>query len=44
MDRFLASEGWLVVFDRESNKSWSEKCSWETVTTEDGRTINVAGC
>ena len=44
MDRLLADEGWLVIFDRTSEKSWSEKITWETVTASSGRTIHIVGC
>jgi hypothetical protein len=43
MDKGGASEGWLVVFDQDSQKPWDEKLSWETVDNQ-GRTIHVAGC
>jgi hypothetical protein len=44
MDHLLVSEGWLLIFDRESSKSWSEKITWETVTMPGGRTIHIVGC
>ena len=44
MDRFLTDEGWLVIFDRKSEKSWREKTSWETVVFPARRTIHVVGC
>jgi hypothetical protein len=36
-------EGWLVIFDRDRNKSWDEKITWET-TTHKGLTIHIIGC
>ncbi|MDR1394940.1 MAG: PD-(D/E)XK nuclease domain-containing protein [Deltaproteobacteria bacterium] len=44
MDPLLVKEGWLVIFDRMSNKSWSKKISWETVTMETGQIIHVVNC
>jgi hypothetical protein len=44
MERLLASEGWLVVFGRKSNKSRPEKIYWKTKKTPQGQTIHVAGC
>jgi hypothetical protein len=45
MDRLQANEGWLVIFDRASKKSWSEKITWETVVVAPmGQTIHVVGC
>jgi hypothetical protein len=44
MDHLLAKEGWLVVFDRESNKSWPEKITWETELLPTGQVIHVVGC
>jgi hypothetical protein len=44
MDRLLADEGWLVVFDREPKKSWSEKITWETTIDRKGKTIHVVVC
>ncbi|MDR1312904.1 MAG: hypothetical protein LBQ12_04215 [Deltaproteobacteria bacterium] len=43
MDKCGSSEGWLVVFDRDSGKSWDEKIFWKTLE-RDGKTINVVGC
>jgi hypothetical protein len=36
-------EGWLVIFDRDRNKSWEEKISWETTQFE-GVKIHIVGC
>jgi hypothetical protein len=44
MDRLLAKEGWLVVFDRDSAKPWGQKITWETKDMPEGRTIHIVGC
>jgi hypothetical protein len=44
MDKLSADEGWLLVFDRKSNKSWEEKITWESHATESGKTVHVLGC
>jgi hypothetical protein len=44
MERLLAKEGWLVIFDRKSNKSWGEKFIWDTMTTPECQTIHIVGC
>jgi hypothetical protein len=44
MDGLLVNEGWLVVFDRKSEKSWKEKITWETVITPNGEIIHIVGC
>jgi hypothetical protein len=36
-------EGWLVIFDRNRNKSWDEKITWNTVEFQ-GKTIHIVGC
>ncbi|MDR1871481.1 MAG: hypothetical protein LBS60_06070 [Deltaproteobacteria bacterium] len=45
--RYLSSagekEGWLVVFDRDRDKSWDEKLTWKT-TSHKGLTIHIIGC
>jgi hypothetical protein len=43
MDKVGAREGWLVIFDRESGKSWDEKIYWKTQKLSQGR-IHIAGC
>jgi hypothetical protein len=43
MDRCSSSAGWLVVFDRDLKKPWSEKITWDTVVRE-GKTIRLVGC
>jgi hypothetical protein len=44
MDPLLVTQGRLVIFDRESNKSLSKKISWETETMKTGQTIHVVNC
>jgi hypothetical protein len=43
MDICGSKEGWLVIFDNESEKSWDEKISWQTTQFE-GSTIHIVGC
>ncbi|MDR1308696.1 MAG: hypothetical protein LBL95_02160, partial [Deltaproteobacteria bacterium] len=43
MGRCGAFEGWLVVFDKDFDKPWERKLSWETMVHE-GKTIHVVGC
>ncbi|MDR1167093.1 MAG: ATP-binding protein, partial [Deltaproteobacteria bacterium] len=43
MDRLGASDGWLVVFDKDFGKPWGKKLSWDAVSHEGG-TIRVVGC
>jgi hypothetical protein len=38
-----AKEGWLVIFDAESKKSWDKKITWKT-TQYKGSTIHLIGC
>jgi hypothetical protein len=42
MDTCGAAEGWLVLFDRRSGKSWDERITWCTVTSG-GRTLHTVG-
>jgi type II secretory pathway predicted ATPase ExeA len=44
MEPLLVKEGWLVVFDRKSDKSWAQKISWKTETMKTGETIHVVNC
>jgi hypothetical protein len=44
MDGLLVREGWLVIFDRPSDKSWQEKTTRETVTMPKGEIIHSIGC
>jgi hypothetical protein len=39
-----ASEGWLVIFDRDQSKSWDEKITWSTEKLPDGGTAHIVGC
>jgi hypothetical protein len=39
-----ASEGWLVVFDRDPGKPWGAKIAWATEKLPDGRMAHIAGC
>ena len=43
MDTLGCSEGWLVAFDCDNKKSWSEKIDQETETVN-GKTVNIFGC
>ena len=43
MDTVGESTGWLVIFDRSTNKPWEEKIYHDT-RTEEGKTIHVFGC
>jgi hypothetical protein len=43
MDKTGEREGWLIIFDRRSSKSWEEKIYWKTVETSQGK-IHIAGC
>jgi hypothetical protein len=42
MNKCLASEGWLVVFDKDFSKPWDEKIYWDTLEYN-GKTIHVVG-
>jgi hypothetical protein len=43
LDSAGVKEGWLVIFDRDRNKSWDEKITWKT-TNRKGFTIHIIGC
>ncbi|MDR0550361.1 MAG: ATP-binding protein [Deltaproteobacteria bacterium] len=43
MDITGASEAWLIVFDRDLEKSWDEKIYWKT-QEDNGKIINIVGC
>jgi len=43
MDTLGCTEGWLVAFDRDNNKSWDEKIYQKTETVN-GKMINIFGC
>jgi len=42
MDTLGTKEGWLLIFDRRSERTWEEKMTWDTVE-ENGKTIHVIG-
>jgi hypothetical protein len=44
MDRLLVNEGWLLIFDRKSDKSWTKKITWETDKQPQGQVVHVVGC
>jgi hypothetical protein len=39
-----ASEGWLVIFDRDPSTGWDEKISWSTEKLPGGGTAHIVGC
>jgi hypothetical protein len=43
LDTSGENEGWLVIFDRNRNKSWEEKITWNDVDFK-GYTIHIVGC
>ena len=43
MDKIGEREGWLIIFDRKSDKPWEQKLYWKTVDMPWGR-IHVVGC
>ncbi|MDR2197980.1 MAG: AAA-like domain-containing protein [Deltaproteobacteria bacterium] len=43
LDTSGENEAWLVVFDRNRNKSWDDKITWETVQVNKF-TIHIVGC
>ncbi|MDR0549236.1 MAG: AAA-like domain-containing protein [Deltaproteobacteria bacterium] len=43
MDTAGTNEAWLVIFDRDLEKSWDEKIYWKT-QEYNGKTIHVVGC
>ncbi|MDR1312489.1 MAG: hypothetical protein LBQ12_02055, partial [Deltaproteobacteria bacterium] len=43
MDKSGSPVGWLVVFDMDFKKSWTEKLTWNTLEYR-GKTINEVGC
>jgi hypothetical protein len=43
MDKCLASEGWLLTFDKDYSKPWNEKISWETIEDKD-QIIHLVCC
>jgi hypothetical protein len=42
MDVYGASEGWLAIFDRDTNAGWDEKIYMEKETVG-GKTITIVG-
>jgi hypothetical protein len=42
MDTMGTNEGWLIVFDRTSDKTWDEKIFWETKQV-DNKKIHILG-
>jgi hypothetical protein len=43
MDKCGSDTGWLVIFDRDSKKSWDEKI-YMSEESANGKRIVVAGC
>jgi hypothetical protein len=43
MNSLGCSEGWLLIFDRDTEKSWDEKIFMRKVECE-GKNITVVGC
>jgi hypothetical protein len=43
MDKIGSNTGWLVIFDRDTEKCWDEKIYMKTENIN-GKTITVAGC
>jgi hypothetical protein len=37
-------EAWLVIFDRDPDKSWDEKLFWEDKTLPGGKVVHIVGC
>ncbi len=37
-------EGWLVVFDRDPDRPWDDKITWEDHRDDAGRTLHLVGC
>jgi RecB family endonuclease NucS len=48
LERYMAacgaSEGWLVIFDRDSSKGWEDKIAWATEKLPGGGTAHLVGC
>jgi hypothetical protein len=43
MNKCVASEGWLIIFDKDFNKPWDEKLYWKT-EKYNKKLIHIAGC
>ncbi|MCL2041504.1 MAG: ATP-binding protein [Bacteroidales bacterium] len=43
MNTLGCTEGWLVAFDRDQEKTWDEKI-YQTKESVNGKTVNVFGC
>lgn len=43
IDTLGEQKGWLIIFDRDEEKSWDEKVFWETEIV-DNKTIHIVGC
>ncbi|MDR1871827.1 MAG: AAA-like domain-containing protein [Deltaproteobacteria bacterium] len=43
LDTAGEKEGWLVIFDRDRDKSWDDKITWDT-TSHKGHTIYIVRC
>jgi hypothetical protein len=39
-----ADAGWLLFFDRRSNKSWKDKITWKTTKLPNGKPVYIVGC
>ena len=43
LERANEKEGWLVVFDKSTKRTWDEKIYWDTQIYQ-GKTIHIVGC
>ncbi|MDR1296674.1 MAG: hypothetical protein LBO05_04725, partial [Deltaproteobacteria bacterium] len=43
LDRSSSQEGWLLVCDKDLNKPWENKLTWETKQYQ-GKAIHLVGC
>jgi hypothetical protein len=39
-----ADEGWLVIFDRSTERSWDDKITWEDTQDAATHTLHLVGC
>jgi hypothetical protein len=44
LDHCGAEDGWLVIFDRKTEKSWDDRIFWRTETLPGGKTAHIVGC